>query len=583
MALRRFRSRLLVLIVGLLVCVQAVTSLVVSQTARGVVRGQLQQELLAGVESFDRHVADRMGELADKARLLAGDYALRETLLETEDPGTLASVLDNLQGRIDAGRDRVRTQRIVLLDTEGVVLAATGGDLSNAAEEVFLGLVLEAEESVDDPPSAAGLASVEGVVQGVLVLPVFAPRPVVVGWLGYSFPLDGALAQRIKAGSSLDVSFLEAGGVDRVSVSTLSKARADALADALAAREGADASEAGRVRSMRLDGKRFLSLEKPLALVDGTRAQVVFQRSLDDALAPVRRLEGLLIATTLGGLVLASLVAMRLAREVSAPLQRLAAHTRVIARGDYETSIQAVGTEEFEQLAGALERMSAGLAERDRVRDLLDKNVSPEVAAWLMRDGAALGGEEREVTILFSDLRGFSSFCEGRGPAEVVGMLNRYLARMSAAIEAEGGVIDKFIGDAIMAVFGAPVGQADAADRALRAALGMRAALQELNREFAQEGRPAFGFGVGVNTARVIAGNIGSPRRLNYSVIGDGVNVAARLQSLTRRDDFATDILTSATTLAAARASFSTRALGTVEVKGRTGLVEVFAIDGVVP
>jgi adenylate cyclase len=150
---------------------------------------------------------------------------------------------------------------------------------------------------------------------------------------------------------------------------------------------------------------------------------------------------------------------------------------------------------------------------------------------------------------------------------------------MSAEIEREGGVIDKFIGDAIMALFGAPVTQGDAADRALAAALAMERALAGLNAELAAEGRPPLAIGVGVNTARVVAGNIGSHRRLNYSVIGDGVNVAARLQALTRTPDYHTNILISAATLAAARGRYVTRALGQVVVKGRTEPVELHALD----
>src|ERR1017187_6285528 len=217
--------------------------------------------------------------------------------------------------------------------------------------------------------------------------------------------------------------------------------------------------------------------------------------------------------------------------------------------------------------------MSAGLAERDQVRDLLDKNVSPEIAAQLMRDGSALGGEEREVTILFADLRGFTTLSEHRTPHEVVALLNRYLTRMSGAIELSGGVIDKFIGDEIMALFGAPVSMGNDANEALAAAIGMQAELKRLNAELALEGHPPLAFGVGINTARVIAGNIGSERRLNYSVLGDGVNIAARLQSLTRTPEYRTNIIVSAATVEAARGRMGTginfRPLGTVSVKGR--------------
>jgi adenylate cyclase len=214
------------------------------------------------------------------------------------------------------------------------------------------------------------------------------------------------------------------------------------------------------------------------------------------------------------------------------------------------------------------------------VRDLLDKNVSPEVAAQLLRDGATLGGQEREVTILFADLRGFTTLSEQLTPRDLLTLLNRYLDRMSTAIEAQGGVIDKFIGDAIMALFGAPVDQNNAADRALAAARAMEAELAAFNTELAKEGRPPFGLGIGINTARVVAGNIGSHRRLNYSVIGDGVNVAARLESLTRTPEYRTNIITSAATVRAAQTSPPVRLLGSVKVKGRAELVEIFAVGG---
>jgi len=285
-----------------------------------------------------------------------------------------------------------------------------------------------------------------------------------------------------------------------------------------------------------------------------------------------------LLLTTLAGLIVAALAALALARSFSRPIRQLAAHTRRVAAGDYDTRLDLQRADELGGLADAFNHMSLGLAERDRVRDLLDKNVSPAVAARLLREGAALGGEEREVTILFADLRGFTTLGENLPPPEVVSRLNRYLDRMSTVIEAEGGVIDKFIGDEIMALFGAPVDLTDAPDCALRAALGMRAALAAFNAELAAEGLPPLAFGVGLNTGRVVAGNIGSHRRLNYSVIGDAVNLASRLQSLTRQPTFAADIIVSAATLATAASPPPVRPLGPVTVKGRVGAVEIFAL-----
>jgi adenylate cyclase len=397
------------------------------------------------------------------------------------------------------------------------------------------------------------------------------------------FRIDGGFATQIKDMSRLELSFIQRKPAARLLASTLPDKQARALVASLPVAHLPErlAPRAENVVEVELGGERFVTLFRPLALVQGSPALAALQRSLDHELEPIRWLESLLLGTALAGLVVAALLAFRLARTVSRPVQWLAAHTRVIARGDYASRIAIAGAEEFEQLAAAFNAMSDGLAERDRVRDLLDKNVSPEVAARLLREGAALGGEEREVTILFADLREFTALSETLPACELVRELNRYLDRMSTAIEAEGGVIDKFIGDAIMALFGAPVGQDDAADRALRAALRMREALVALNAELAAEGVPPLAFGIGINTAHVVAGNIGSQHRMNYSVVGDGVNVAARLQSLTRHSEYATDILVSDATLQRACGRYATRVLGSVAVQGRVEPVRVHALEAV--
>jgi adenylate cyclase len=224
--------------------------------------------------------------------------------------------------------------------------------------------------------------------------------------------------------------------------------------------------------------------------------------------------------------------------------------------------------------------MTAGLAERDHVRDLLGKVTSPAIAAELTRRGLALGGEEKKVTILFSDLRDFTPLSERLTPSELLEILNRYFTRMSQIVDARGGVVDKYIGDALMALFGAPLEQPDQAARAMAAALEMRAALTELNRELFPDSEYTLRFGIGIHTATVVAGNIGSPQRYNYTVIGDGVNAASRLESLTRQPEYATDIIVSAATLADASSRFVTRDLGAAAVKGKEQGMVIHALLG---
>ena len=212
----------------------------------------------------------------------------------------------------------------------------------------------------------------------------------------------------------------------------------------------------------------------------------------------------------------------------------LASGAREIAAGNYNHRVELKQEDEIGSLAASFNQMSAGLAERDRVRDLLGKVVSPAIASELLRKKVTLGGEQREVTVLFSDLRNFTRMSEAIGPEEMLAILNHYFTRMASVVEKHGGVVDKYVGDALMALFGAPVASADDADRALRAALEMTTALDELNQQWHRRGLPTVGAGIGINTGVVVAGNMGSEKRLNYTVIGDGVNLAYRLEELRR-------------------------------------------------
>jgi adenylate cyclase len=258
---------------------------------------------------------------------------------------------------------------------------------------------------------------------------------------------------------------------------------------------------------------------------------------------------------------------------------QLSEGARKIGEGDYSHRVQVRTDDEIGLLANAFNHMSEGLAERDQVRDLLGKVVSPAVAAKLLRD-VVLGGEEREVTILFSDLRRFTSMSETRSPQEMLEILNHYFTRMSAIVDEHGGVVDKYVGDAMMALFGAPVAGPDDADHAMETALEMSEALDELNRQWREQGRNALEVGIGINTDIVVAGNMGSRTRLNYTVIGDGVNLASRLEELTTTPEYQARIIVSSSTLEKAKKRYQTRRLGQVAVKGKQKPTEIYALLG---
>lgn len=179
-----------------------------------------------------------------------------------------------------------------------------------------------------------------------------------------------------------------------------------------------------------------------------------------------------------------------------------------------------------------------------------------------------------------TDRGDFTPLSERLTPGQLLEVLNAYLTSMSQIVDAHGGVVDKYIGDALMALFGAPLEMPNQASQALATALEMQAALAKLNQRLFRGEGYALRFGIGIHTATVVAGNIGSPERYNYTVIGDGVNVASRLQALTRKPDYDTDIIVSDDTLHESGESFRPRRLGEVPVKGKQQLVAVHALLG---
>ena len=216
--------------------------------------------------------------------------------------------------------------------------------------------------------------------------------------------------------------------------------------------------------------------------------------------------------------------------------------------------------------------------EKRYLRGVFKRYVSDTVIEKILEssDGLTLQGETKEVSVLFADIRNFTSRSEGIPAEQLVLLLNRYFDGMVKAIQSNGGMVDKFIGDGIMALFGAPLADKDAPLNAVKAALDMLTALEQLNRDLVEEGLEPIGIGVGIHTGPVVIGNVGSPERMEYTAIGDVVNTASRIESLTRKFD--ADILISADTFRAVGESVRTEYRGSAEVKGKAQLVEIYQV-----
>ncbi|MDP7165003.1 MAG: adenylate/guanylate cyclase domain-containing protein [Alphaproteobacteria bacterium] len=551
---RSFRTRLTVFFVGLLLLVQGAAFIAVDLANSRNARRQINAELEVDARVFARLLASRTAQSTQAARLLSGDFAFK-TAYASGDGGTLLSALRNHQARIKA-------DVMVLYSLDAEEIASTL-ERPPGAEELDFEDIIEAADDSDGGEAAQVMLLDEAPYQVVLV-PLLAPLP--VAWIGIGFRLDEAFVAALEELTRADVSLLRRSGeVWRVEASTLT-------APAALARALGSGRQPGRSFVLDLGGRDSVSLMQPLGDEGGGAVQVVLQRPLAAALAPYQRLRLALLVLTAVAFVISLFGASVIARGVTRPVETLVAATRRVQEGDYASAVAIDRADEIGELAGAFNAMTQGLAERDRVRDLLGKVVDPTVAEELLSKDLELGGEEREVSILFSDIRGFTALSERQRPAQLLDLLNRYLTRMSTAIEAEGGVVDKYIGDAIMALFGAPLGNSDDAARAIRAALAMGHELAELNFELRTQGLPEIATGIGINSGLVVAGNMGSVRRLNYTVIGDNVNLASRIEGLTRI--YGVPLIVSESTAAAP--GFRYRELDRVRVKGKQEPVRIF-------
>jgi adenylate cyclase len=216
--------------------------------------------------------------------------------------------------------------------------------------------------------------------------------------------------------------------------------------------------------------------------------------------------------------------------------------------------------------------------EKRQVKRLFSRYVPRDVFEQLMQhpERAALGGSRRTMTVLFSDVRGFTAMSEVASPEEVVAQLNEYFSRMVDVLFEHRGTLDKFVGDMVMGLFGAPVEDPDHAEHAVQAAVAMTRALDLLNAEWKQQGRPTLDIGVGISTGEMVAGNIGSTAIMSYTVIGDTVNLGARLESLNK--EYGTRIIISDATRAALKGQYNLRPLGEVLVKGKSRPVAIYEV-----
>jgi class 3 adenylate cyclase len=298
-------------------------------------------------------------------------------------------------------------------------------------------------------------------------------------------------------------------------------------------------SEAALPERIQRDGKTYGILTVPLtpaytgAILTDEVPRLVFALDFTAQVNAQQELLRVTLFIGLIGVILSAVLCLFLARVLAKPILELVAGTRRLVRGEYPVEVAVRTEDEFGTLAESFNELSKGLELKDRYRSLMDMVVSPEIADQIRSQEEAgtlnLGGDRQRVTILFADIREFTPLSQQLEPEEILELLNEFFETASAVIEEFGGVIDKYIGDEIMSLFGAPLARGDDAKRALQAAIALRDAVKKLNHKRESNGKAALSVGIGLASGEVVAGLIGSKKRLSYSVIGPAVNLAARL------------------------------------------------------
>lgn len=270
-------------------------------------------------------------------------------------------------------------------------------------------------------------------------------------------------------------------------------------------------------------------------------------------------------------------MALLLARDVKQLAGDMVTAMEHVEAGDLGTHLVVTSTDEFAILYRGFNRMVDGLRERERLRDAFGRFISPELAEQVLRQGVTRDGVMVDASVLFVDMRDYSALSESLSAEQIVTLLNRLFALCEPAIKAEGGWINKFLGDGLMVLFGTPAAYPDHARRAVRAARTIRRNLVAFNAAQAAAGGPPVRIGMAIASGAMVAGSIGSPDRVEYTVVGDVVNIAYRLETLNKELD--TTLLISDSVYEAVQHEVPARAMPPMRVKGRTQPIRVYAID----
>lgn len=521
---------------------------------------EIQLSLKVSAEVFSSQFSDNIQKLTEIAHLLSSDYAFK-TAYSSHDRNTILSAMENHLARISG--DNI----MMLVSLDHKVIANTFNPELNSKPIPVKELQLQAENN--EYGEATRIILLGEQLYQMIVVPLFLPD--IEAWIHIGFPINKDLTEKISAITRTNVSILykRKNQLWTINSSTLG-ANSSLLVDFL----NQQVWQNNTNTIIPLADDEYISLVIPLSKENNIGSIItVINRSLNEALLPYNQLRTLLFILFSISLAVSLLLAFFMARQITLPVKLLTKGAQAIQDGDYNQTIEIKLKDEIGTLAHSFNNMAKGLAEKEKIHNLLGKVVSPAIAEELLKKDVELGGEERMVTTLFSDIRNFTEMCEGRAPAEILSLLNEYFTSVTSVIENNNGVVDKYIGDALMALFGAPLKSSNDANNAVNAAIEMCSALKLLNHSFNQRNISSIRIGIGINSDIVVVGNMGSISRMNYTVIGAGVNFASRLEGLTKT--YGVEIIISESSMKQAD-HFIYQELDLVRVKGKTKPCKIY-------
>ncbi len=549
----------------------AMSAMVVGRWGFLTARASVNSEITTALENVASIVDGQIGSDLRQMRSTMGQIAtLVSPLMEA---GTSAQLRERLESAAQLDPHYLQLR---VVDAHGEVISSSRDNLPEPLGRVAAAYALEGTAYVSDAFSSAAYGS-EVVV---LAVPVKHGDGTIIGAITAVFDLRAVLEELVISSRFNQSGYAVIVDGEGDIIAHPDRTQLGASIQSYEAVQRAWATRGtGALMAKNRRGVERLFIYRALTNPSTTGRQPwVLLTEIDEAeeLAVLSRLQRELFAGVAVLVLFGLVLAHQIARSVEQPLSSLKHFAARLGGGELEAHTEVTGRDLAGSMASSLESMASGLRERDRVKEVFGRYIATQISQKILDGDVNLGGEARVVTILFSDIRGFTAMSEQMAPQQVVAFLNAYFSEMVEAVFEQGGVLDKFLGDGMMAVFGSLGDQPDHQLRAVRAALRMKALLGKINGERAMEGKPPVAIGVGIHTAEVIVGNIGSARRLEYTVIGDGVNTSSRVQALNK--EFGTTILITETTFEAVKDAIECRPMPETAIRGKQRALRFYEV-----